>query len=109
MSGARHDIAVRARDRLFRVSAGCGGAIHFLHSDAQLVDFSDATHLYIASLCFPASVVAAIAERIRTGHAPDLQVRLARCLDWGVTFVPNRKASHTEGSQQSARSAALCV
>ena len=109
LSGARHDIAARARDHLFRVSDGCGGAIQYRHSDAQLVDFSDATHLYIASLCFPASVVAAIAERIRTGHAPDLQVRLAHCLDCGVTVVPNRKASHTEGSQQSARSAALCV
>ena len=109
MSGARHDIAARARDHLFRVSDGCGGAIQYRHSDAQLVDFSDATHLYIASLCFPAAVVAAIAERIRTGHAPDLQVRLAHCLDCGVTVVPNRKASHTEGSQQSARSAALCV
>jgi hypothetical protein len=47
--------------------------IEFHHGDALVVDWSDATHVYLSSLCFPKSVLEAL-QRIILQERPHLKV-----------------------------------
>jgi SAM-dependent methyltransferase len=47
-------------------------AIEFVHGDALEVDFTDATHLFMSSLCFPQEVLMILQERIL--HLPRIEV-----------------------------------
>ena len=78
LSAARH---AAASDSLFQLSTSLGegsDSIHFLNADALAADISDATHIFISSLCFPAALSDDLANRIlhevATAAAPRIRV-----------------------------------
>mmetsp|Transcript_10996 Transcript_10996/g.12997 ORF Transcript_10996/g.12997 Transcript_10996/m.12997 type:complete len:288 (+) Transcript_10996:12-875(+) len=75
LSEERHRIAVDDWGRLTASSLVDGGddefdidrrAVQFIQGDAAAVDLSDATHIYISSLCFPDSVLGIIQDTVLT-------------------------------------------
>ena len=59
LSKERHDIATSAlsRIRASEYSSGLLSKVELSNADALKCDFSDATHIYVSSLCFPRSVL----------------------------------------------------
>jgi len=78
LSAARHSAAASAASRLASSLPEAAGGIRFVHGNALTADTSDATHIFVASLCFPADVTAGIAGRIvrscSNGEARHLRV-----------------------------------
>ena len=78
LSAARHSAAASAASRLASSLPEAAGGIRFVHGNALTADTSDATHIFVASLCFPADVTAGIAGRIvrscSSGEARHLRV-----------------------------------
>lgn len=72
LSAARHDIASDALRRLRQSMPRTSTGIEFIHANALEADLTDATHVYLSSLCFPESVVEAISMRLLT-EAPQLR------------------------------------
>ena len=72
LSTARHEIALKSWAALQmspllierEESTSIAERVWFINGDVSEVDFSDATHIYACSLCFPLPVVEAIARRI---------------------------------------------
>jgi hypothetical protein len=72
MSPKRHEIAVDALRRLGQSVPPAATGIKFVNANALEADFSDATHLFLSSLCFPAAVVESLSIRLLT-QAPELR------------------------------------
>ena len=68
LSKERHDVASSAlsRIRVSDYSAELLSKVELSNADALKSDFSDATHIYISSLCFPRSVLEALQDIIFT-------------------------------------------
>lgn len=71
LSKQRHDMAVESWQRLQESVGESTEQVRFLNEDVLETDFSDATHIYLSSLCFPRDVIDAI------------QVKLITCADAG--------------------------
>lgn len=64
LSKGRHDTAMTALSRIKQqsdVPIDLSG-IEFVHADALKYDFTDATHIFISSLCFPRSVLESLQD-----------------------------------------------
>ena len=68
LSKERHDVASSAlsRIRVSDYSSELLSKVELSNADALKSDFSDATHIYISSLCFPRSVLEALQDIIFT-------------------------------------------
>ncbi|KAG7365804.1 histone methylation protein [Nitzschia inconspicua] len=72
LSPTRHEAAQRAKETLLQLSLQPNwglspttlGAIDFLQDDLLSIDLSRATHIYVASLCFPSWLLANLEEKI---------------------------------------------
>lgn len=77
LSAQRHAIAEGAVRRL-AASLDEALNIHYIHGNALKADLSDATHIFISSLCFPAAVVDGLSARIARSDpfnsAPNVRV-----------------------------------
>jgi hypothetical protein len=77
LSPTRHDIAIQAKQRLlqleleevetmllFRNYHDAGDNIQFVLDDILNVDLTNSTHIYVASLCFPSSLMTKLESKI---------------------------------------------
>ena len=71
LSQSRHEMAVQAWDSVLAaiqnhssMNSHKESTVEFRHQDLLDADFSDATHIYTCSLCFPAAVVTRLSQRI---------------------------------------------
>ena len=108
LSAARHGAAAEAAAQLSSSLPEAAGRVSFVHGNALTADTSDATHIFVSSLCFPAHVTEGIAERVlrscSSGESRHLRVVAALSVLEGLERAAwPRRVEHIQTSWGSAR------